>query len=240
MVLGIFFVLAQVAASPPPLASPSPSPAAAASPLKEIGHTHASAVCSTLSRNLFPAVQGLMANDALATEGQHLMVQTARDEDTAVHHMRTSEGDFTVVPTLTGGADDPTEMDDYRLANLVRTLAQNLNRIETLLDDPHAFPSVPANDSERQLLIARARLQDVVLNQQALLNVLSGNEASNSANDLRSQKDTIPYDHDMSSAQTPRYTFTTAPEALAHERELTQQSETYVTPAVQPLVAACR
>jgi hypothetical protein len=232
--LGVILVLAQAtptaASSPQPVASPA---------LKEIYHTHSSAVCSALNNNLLPAVDGLRANDDLASHGQAALARIAQDAAASVE-ARQDGFIYTTSATLTGGASTGPEMDNYRLGNLVHAIARNLEKIEALLDDPKSFPSNPASANEQQLLLVRSLLGKVVAEQRASLNVLSGTQATNAANDLRSQRDTIPYEHDMSGPETPHYTFTSRPEALSNERQLTQQAEADVTPAVLPLVAACR
>lgn len=218
----ILLVIAQVAATPSPSAQPSPTP------LKVIGHVRTSILCGTLHHNLLPALGGLRVDDDLVDEGLAMLVRTA--DDAAAN--AGSE-------TATGGASSGSSMDNYQLGIVSHDLAHNLVKLEVLLDDPHAFPSDPVNNDERVLMLAKSRLEAVVARQREALNVLSANVEVNAANDLRSHRDIIPYEHDMTGAMTPAFTPISMPDALAKAKDRTRVSEADIAPAMQPIVAAC-
>ena len=245
----LFFSLLIVAqaATPLPLAAAAQSPA----PLKQIGHVHSSILCTALRHNLFPAVEGLRINDALIGQGQAMLVKTANDA--AAYAASASQSDTTGgdpfaleaganqgSASATGGASAASEMDTYRLGILAHNLAKNIEKIEAFLADPHAFTGTPKSDDERALALAESRLEAVVAQQRASLNILSGTAETNAANDLKSRRDVIPYDHCMTCAQTTPYTPMSVPESLAAARKVTEQTETSVAPAVLPIVDACR
>jgi hypothetical protein len=208
-------------------------------------------LCTTLKRNLFPALDGLRINDAMIGQGQAVMARTASDAAAyAANAAKTdsSEGDpFQQLAgadegsaSATGGGSAASEMDAYQLGVLVHNLAKNLVKVETLLGDPHAFPGTPKSDDERALALAESRLEAVVEWQRASLNILSGTAETNDANDLKSRRDVIPYEHCMTCSQTPALHSVSSPESLAAARKLTEQTENDVAPAVLPIVAACR
>lgn len=228
----------------------SPSPPPPSPPLKEIGHVHASIVCSALRHNLFPAVEGLRVNDALIGRGQTLLVKTAQDaaaNSVNAAQTDTSGGDpFQQLAganggsaSETGGASAASAMDAFQLGTLSHSLATNLEKVEAFLDDPH-IPGTPTNDDERALALAKSRIEAVVARQREELNIISEVTEMNAANDLKSRRDVIPYEHCMSCSQTPSFTPISAPNTLAAATNQTQQTETEVAPAVLPIVAACR
>jgi hypothetical protein len=204
-------------------------PVATPSPLKQIGHVRASFICGALRQNLFPAVAGLRLNDELIDKGRMMMQKTSDDAALGATSAQ-----------ITGGAGAGLEMDAFQLGMLSSELGSNLAKIEALLDDPKAFSNKPASDDELALARARSRLQEVVARQQASLNVLSMTADTNSSDDLRAQRDIIPYEHDMSGPQTPAYVPMSLPDALALTKQLTQDSETRVMPAVAPIADACK
>jgi hypothetical protein len=230
-----------------------PSPAAAQSPgpLKEIIRVRSSTLCTTLRNNLFPAFKVLRVNDAMIGRGQAILAKTATDAaayaanaspvdssggDPFQQEAEANEGSA----SATGGASAASEMDAYQLGILAQNLAKNIERIEALLDDPHLFPATPKSDDERALVLAQSRLEAVADRQRASLNVLSATAEINDANDLRSRRDVIPYEHCMSCAQTRPFTPISMPDSLAATRKLTEQTETDVAPAVDPIVDACK
>ncbi len=246
----IFLSLAIVAQVATPL--PSPSAAQSPGPLKEIGHVRSSILCSALRHNLFPAVEGLRINDALINRGQAMLLRTADDAAAYAASASPTGGGGAGDPfqeeaaanqgsaSATGGASAGSEMDAYQLGLLSHDLAKNLDKIAGFLNDPHAFTGTPKSDDERALALAESRLEAVVVRQRASLNILSATAEMNSANDLKSRRDVIPYDHCMTCAQTPAFTSISMPHALAAARNLTEQTETAVAPAVFPIVAACK
>jgi hypothetical protein len=219
----LLMVLAQAVPSALPSAAPT------ATPLKEIGHVRTSLLCSTLAHDLLPAVAGLRLNDDLVGQGELMMQKSAKDA-----------GANTGSAQETGGAGAGSEMDTYQLELLSSAVAKNLTVVEHFLSDTRGFKSDPAGDDERALALAKSRLEAVVAAQRGSLNVLSEMAEVNSANDLRAQRDIIPYEHDMSGPQTPPFTPISMPGALAQTDKLTQQAEDDVNPAMRPIVAACR
>lgn len=230
----------------------SPSAAQSTAPLKEIYHAHASTLCTALRHNLFPAAEGLRSNDALVSQGQAILVKTAEDAARYAASVSPTDASNAADPfaqeaganagsaSATGGGNAGSEMDGYQLGILSQNLAKNLAKVEAFLDDSHSFSTTPTSDDERALALAKSRLEAVVARQRASLNILSGITETNAANDLKSRRDVIPYEHCMSCSQTTPSTPISAPGALASAASLTQQAEADVAPAVSPIVAACR
>ncbi|HLY02040.1 MAG TPA: hypothetical protein VKR56_06020 [Candidatus Cybelea sp.] len=214
-------LVAQVTATPSSSETPPP--------LKEIGHVHTSRLCSVLRHSLFPAVAGLRIDDDMIGKGQTMMQKTADDAALGATSAQ-----------ITGGAGAGSEMDNFQLGVLSSGLARNLGKIEALLNDAGSFQTDPTDDDGRMLSAAKARLEAVAARQRVSLNVLSATAEINSANDLRAQRDIIPYEHDMSGAQTPAFTPITLPDALAAARKATGESELDVAPAMVPIAEACR
>jgi hypothetical protein len=119
-------------------------------------------------------------------------------------------------------------------------LGKKLVRVENFLNEPHRFTSSPATDDERALALAKTRLEAVAARQRDLLNVISETAEIDSANDLRAQRDIIPYEHDMSGAYTPPFTPIAMAQAVADARKLMVKSEAEAQPAILPIITACR
>ena len=245
LLTNLLLLVAQVSSAALPSAAQSPAP------LKEIIHVHSSLLCTALRHNVLPAADGLRINDGLINRSQALLVRTAKDaaaQAANASQTDTSAGDPFAQEaaanagsaSATGGESAASEMDGFQLGILSQRLAKNLDTVEALLDDPHSFSATPSNDDERALALAKSRIEAVVARQRASLNILSATEETNAANDLRSRRDVIPYEHCMSCSQTQPYTPISAPDSLAAATNLTQQTETDVAPAVLPIVAACR
>ncbi len=192
--------------------------------LKTIQRVRATPVCSTLRENLGVAVAGLLTNDRLARQGQVLMANLGFDVPEEPQNF-----------SLMGGAGTAATMDTVRMSYLVSALVKNLGQIDALLQDTTRFPAQARNESERQLLLARAGLQAVADRQRAELNLLSGTSISNASNDLASRRNPLG-----GSGPSGTPVQITAPKALAQEVALTQQTEANASQAVVSLAASCR
>lgn len=126
-------------------------------------------------------------------------------------------------------------MDDYALGQLVNNLAQNLERIEALLADPHAFPSHATTDAQRALLATKTRLEAVAAQQRKTLDILSATVLSNAATDLASRCD--PVDCPKGGSAPVRMS---PARALAAQVAEEQISENQVAPAVVAVIDLCR
>jgi hypothetical protein len=209
------------------LATSTPSPSPAPSPLPEIAHVRTSFLCNTLGNNLFQAVGGLRVNDGLVDQGRMMMAKIAYDAIASPKSV--SAG---------GGAGPASQLDDVQLGILVNGLAQNIDKIETLLADPHRFPIQPTNDEQRELALAKSRLEAVVVQQRASLNILSGIVETNEFLDLQSRCN--PADSSCGRAASAGPARISMPEVIVIRQKLTRQAEDNVAPAVLPIVAACR
>jgi hypothetical protein len=205
------------------------TPAPQASPLREIGHVHTSAFCETLRRDLFPANAQLLQNDRLIHQGIGLLETTSQDT-----------ADNTPSEAITGGGSSDAEMNAYRLASLSQQLDRSLGIIDALLDDPKQFAQEPSSDDDRELAMARGRLMAVETRQRAALTILSTSGATNDKNDLRSHRDVIPYEHDMSSAQTPAYAPVNPPAALRSAETEMHDREADAAATMLPIAAQCK
>jgi hypothetical protein len=166
-------------------------------------------------------------NDGLVGQGRVMMAKIAYDAVTSPKSMAPG-----------GGAGSASQMDDVQMGILVNAMAQNIGRIETLLTDAQRFPSVPTNDDQRALGLAKTRLEAVLTQQRVSLNILSRTVETNELLDLQSRCN--PIDPSCNSPTGPGPNRVAMPKALAIGQMLTQQTENNVTPAILPIAAACR
>ena len=231
--VGALLQIAQLSAP----ATPSPGP------LKVITDVKSSPVCDALKSNVFQAIQGLQANDNLVATGGMMMVKMRHD---AVADPGASGGSGNVggaawgegVTSENGGAGAASQMDDVQLGRLTHRLAANLDRLESLLKDAQRFPVDPKSDGEKELALVKSRLEAVIASQRIALDIVSQTYDSNELADLLSMGSPvqlIPSDSRGTAAVR-----LTMPEYLQLARRQTAQRENDVTPAVLPLVAACR
>lgn len=150
----VAFLAALTTPAPVPAATPSPAPV-----LKTIVHVRSSPFCSALRDKLGPAIAGLLANDTLANTSKPMLVKMSRDY-------------------YSGSAIDPShrspsmQMDVMRMNQLVWSIVQNRDKVDTLLRDPALWRNVTSDDA--RLAQMRSQLQDVEDKQNRTLNVLSG------------------------------------------------------------------
>jgi len=126
------------------LATPQPWP----TPLKTIVHVHSSALCTTLTQNVFAAVEGLRLNDKLADQSRHVLNRFAYGQSTA--------------------------MDEMRLERLSLDMEHNFERIDAVLADAKRFPSPPKTDDDKVAAALKAQLQEVEKHQRETFNLLYG------------------------------------------------------------------
>lgn len=129
------------------------TPAPAATPPKTIIQIHVSPLCTGLRQNIGPAIGKVLQNDKTIAESRPLL----RGYGKAV---------------ASGSIAKDLQMS--RLERTITPLVKNTAAIEKLLNDPFVFPKVAVTDADRQLLQIRANLQQVVAQQKAALDVLSG------------------------------------------------------------------
>jgi hypothetical protein len=214
------------------IAPPSPSP----TPLKVIGHAATSAVCTAVRENLAPTIVGLRVNDGLIGQGEALMGKIAYDAIAEPNN------------GAMGGVGAASAMDDVQLSQLVHALAQNLTRVENLLNDARRFPAQPSNDDERALQLARARLQAVADEQSRALRIMSGTMDADEMWDLESRCDPADcgatrdsYMGPMSGGAGSRVPARLPlPRLLALEIRETQSVENLVTAPVVDVANRCR
>lgn len=141
------------------LATPQPWP----TPLKTIVHVHSSALCTTLTQNVFAAVEGLRLNDKLADQSTHVLNRFAYGQSTA--------------------------MDEMRLERLSLDMEHNFERIDAVLADAKRFPSPPKTDDDKVAAALKAQLQEVEKHQRETFNLLYGIYDTLAFNDLQSAGD---------------------------------------------------
>lgn len=110
-------------------------------------------MCSALKRPIFHAVGLVLQNDAIIAKSRPLF------------------GDY--VKQSAGGIQAARDLDVLRLERLITPLAQNDAAIERDLSDP-VFPAQAKSADDRQLLAMRARLVQVLNEQQRALNLIGG------------------------------------------------------------------
>lgn len=192
--------------------------------LKVITNVRSSAVCATLRRNVFQAVQGLRVNDGLIEQGKLILEKIGYDAKAQPESV-----------SIVGGAGGASQMDDMQLELLVHDLAENLDKIDALLSEAQAFPDASASTDERKLLQAKSRLEAVAERQREALNLLSGTAETNELLDLQSRRNPVD-----ASFHPPIAQRVSSPETMQSSRTLLQRSEEAVTPALLPVIAVCR
>ncbi len=131
-------------------AKPSPKP----TPLKTIKHVYStSRLCTGLRRSVGPAVGRVLQNDKTIATSRPLFQDFVKNSATS------SEGG--------------KQMDVERLEGLISPLVNNTQAIEQLLNDP-IFARKPANDNDKQLLLLRAHLEQILAEQKRALDLVSG------------------------------------------------------------------
>lgn len=201
-----------------PDASPAPQH------LKTIVTVKASSLCTALRKNLAPSIVGLRVNDQLITQGQAMMIKLGADAADQPH------GNSAV-----GGAGAASEMDDFQMSQLARSIESNLERIQALLNDPAVFPSNQNGREESVLAAVRARLTAVMAGQQRALNIIEQTVESNEATDLAAKCD--PVDCSNGGKTPARISLR---QALAQEFQTEQQAETLVAPALVGVIDLCK
>jgi hypothetical protein len=212
-------------------------------PLKIITDVKASRMCDTLKNNVFQAIQGLQANDNLVATGGMMMVKMRHDDiaDPGVGGGQGSVGGAAWGQGITsenGGAGAASKMDDVQLGSITHSLAVNLGHLESLLADAQRFPADPKTDGEKDLALLKSRLEAVIAKQKVALDILSQTYDSNELADLLSVGSPIQLISSDSRGHTA--TRLTMPEYLQLARKVTALKEDDVTPAIEPIVAACK
>lgn len=194
---------------------------------KTIVTVKSSLVCTSLRQNIAQTVQGLMANDQIADTGGELLAQSGKLAAAAP-----------LAAGATGGHSPGAQLDTMRELAVVDQLVKNLEKIDALLSDPHAFPAVARTDAEKALLHERDALQAVADYQRSELNILSMDANTNAATDLNARSALITVDGAFVQAKPPPHVSDFA--WFAQEQAQTKAAETAVAAGVQPLVDACR
>ena len=127
--------------------SPSPSPAPTPlTPLKVIGSVRSTPFCTALREQIGPAIAGVLSNDDLIASSAPAFAKLYHDDILARSEAR-------------------THLDLNRIESLITPIVDNVKRVDALL-------SVRPNDPKLQAL--RAKLLEVLAQQKASLNVISG------------------------------------------------------------------
>ncbi len=193
-----------------------PLPAAPPTPLKTISHVYASPTCTTLRENVGVVIQGILINDRMIDQGRILLYKVRRDGIAAP-----------LGAGWSGGAGPSSSLDDVQMENLVGVVAKNLEKLGSVLNG--------VRGNNRDLVAARAHLEDVVEQQRRELNILSGNVLSNESADLQSRKGLAPPD---SAAAAPQRL--SMIEELAAQQDDMQPIEQRAALSVKPLIDGCR
>jgi hypothetical protein len=167
-----FFLVTAVAAvsSQQPAAAAAPSPSPSDAPLKEIGRVGSTIYCTMLSKQIAPAVLGLMKNDEVIGAGHRAFTKMSEDA------LSRSTGHLA--------------LDHAYLGQVISAAAHNLELVQRLLADRTYFPDEPQTDEERSALELKARLQAVLTQQNAALNILSGTLETDLMGQMQSELDT--------------------------------------------------
>lgn len=194
---------------------------------KTIITVKSSAVCTALRQNIAQSVQGLIANDTLGDQGQALLVQSQKVSQAVP-----------LAAGATGGHAPGAQLDTMRMLQLVDVLVKNLDRLDALLGDSHAFPAVARNDAEEALLRERDALRVVEAQQRNELNILSMTANTNSATDLNSRTGLIGVGGAFIPPTAAPYV--SFPDLFAAQQAETKKAEAVVAAGIEPLVDRCR
>lgn len=157
------FLAAAVMASP----SPAPQPT-----LKTIITVHSSAFCTVLGESVRPALAGLIRNDQLIDRGHTAYVDAGYR---ATHGAIDSPSVAQVIgPPETSQSPADAMMVENRQRQLAKTLADNIDAIDTILSDKKRFATVTASDDAAKLLSIRSQLNVIAAKQRTAVNIISG------------------------------------------------------------------
>lgn len=148
---------------------PAPQP----SPPKTIITVHSSEFCTYLVLAVRPALVGLMRNDQLIDLGRSALVAGDRDvkfggapvssfNQQGAAHWTASEGDIMLL--------------DARQRQLTAAIAQNMEMVQTVLENPNA--PKPGGDDKAKLAAIRAQLDLILREQRTATNIIAGNSAT--------------------------------------------------------------
>lgn len=130
------------------------SPAPQATQLPEIYHSISHPLCSALGSKVLPALGMMMEDDKTIAKGPPFFNE--------------------YVNMSVAGSPSGQDMAVNHLESLVGPLVQNTLAIQKLLEDPSVFPSVPQNEDERQLLVIKDQMLQVLAAHQASLDIING------------------------------------------------------------------
>lgn len=202
-------------------ANPQPSP----TPLRTIVNIRSREMCTVLREKLAPAVGGVLANDQLARDGQAVMNRLGSD----------AQNEYA---DDLGGAGAASSMDNLRMENVVAHLVSNIEKIEKLLDNA-AYRGKDDTDAGAVAAVRR-RLQTVLTEQKAELNVLAYVTYSNQGRDVQAKKDpTGGAFHTPPPSAQADITPAALPEQLQVLREHVGGGEDAVSKALRPIIDAC-
>lgn len=183
-------------------------------------------MCTVLRENFAPAIGGVLANDKLAGEGQAVLNRLGAD----------AKNEYA---DDLGGAGAASSMDNLRVENVVSGLAANIEKIEKILDDA-AYRGKDDSDAAA-IATARARLESVLTQQKAELNVLSYVTYSNQGTSLWHAHSNMPLAFGASpNSMEPDPVPVALPEQLRALRGMEQHAEYDATQALAPIIEACK
>ncbi len=201
------------------LANPSPSPVP-----QTIITVQSRELCSLMRERLTPAIGGLLANDHVVAQAQTVLEHWRNDA-------RQEYGDDV------GGSGAAFAMDNLRAENAVSGLVANIEKIQQLLDGAQ-FRGANREDASR-FEAARSRLQAVLAEQKAELNLLSFVSATNQARDLQAKGDPTGGIGRPPASLAVDVTPVSLPQQLYLARLATQQREIDATDAIAPITETC-
>lgn len=170
MLLAAAFIVAAVGATP------------AATALPEIAHVRTSAFCTAFRNEVLPSVQGVLSNDRLLLESQHMLGSISADEANGAGHQQ-NPGE--------GGDTGGTILDEMHLDMILQNLVQNVKQLDTYLaklDDEIAHASA---QERPDMLAMRAQVTAVIERQKAELYLFSGVLATEQLGDLQAHGDSL-------------------------------------------------
>lgn len=169
-------LLAALVATPQPSATPLP-------PLKTIEHVRSTPVCTALGDNIKHSIETLLADDETFKKTEPLFQQTA--DDFSKSNLVSSFG--ALQPAHNDAADPRLVFDFNHLRDRGTALAENLKKIDELLNDAKRFPTAASSDDQRRLLAMRDELLKIAKAQNQTLNVISGTADEYALDDLFSR-----------------------------------------------------
>lgn len=145
---------------------PSPQPT-----IPTIVEVHSTPYCTALHKTIYPALVGLMRNDALISVGQSAML--TMDHDYKYGGELVSSWGSTGAATVQQ-MPGKVKLFDNRLEQTARALQHNVDMVDTVLATTDSTLKPPNADEQASLMSIKAQLGKIENQQKTAINLLNG------------------------------------------------------------------